>query len=152
MDKKIIKEKLEQGLSDYSDAQTLDKPVTKKIAGFLIKCVKTGNVFLLYRNSKPPIWAMVSGTMDDGEDPLVGIKRELFEEIFHRQENVEIKFGPPHIEQEPEKNREFYYYEAFTNEEFTPILDWENLDSGWFPKNKLPSPLYNGLAEKIAKI
>lgn len=152
MSKKLIKEMLEKSLNSYSDSDTLEITETKKIAGVLIKCIKTDNVFLLRRNSNPPVWAMVSGTMDPGEDPLVGIKRELFEELFHRDENIKIVFGKVRIEKEPEKNREFYFYEAFTNREFSPILDWENLDYGWFPKDKLPSPLFKGLAQKIANI
>jgi hypothetical protein len=39
-----------------------------------------------------------------------------------------------------------------TSKEFTPKLDHENLEWGWFDKKNLPSPLYRGMKEKIINI
>lgn len=122
----------------------------KIVAGVLIKCTETGNVFLLFRNDKTPIWALVSGGVEKDENPLDGIKREIYEELFINPSNIQFK--PIRTEQIPEKNMEFHYFEGLTNSEFKPILDQENLNYGWFPKDKLPSPLYKGLVEKIANI
>ncbi len=124
---------------------------TKKIvAGVLITCVKTDNIFLLLRNDKVPVWAMVTGGVDEGESVIGGLKREIHEELFINPNDIEYK--QIRVEQIPDKNREFHYFEGFTNSEFKPILDHENLNYGWFPKDKLPSPLYKGLAEKIANL
>ena len=123
----------------------------KKIAaGVLIQCTETGRVFLLFRNDRVPIWSLMSGGVDEGETPIEALKREMFEELFVRP-NV-VQFKPIRVEQIPERNMEFHYFEGLTNSEFLPILDHENLDFGWFDKDKLPSPLYKGLAEKIARI
>jgi len=139
--KKFIRERLQSKLME------VNKNIT---AGVLIKCSKTDNVFLLLRNDKTPVWALISGGIDNGENVLNGLKREIYEELFIKSDN--IKFNLIHIEQIPEKNKEFHYYEGLTDFEFKPILDHENLNWGWFSKNHLPSPLYKGLAEKIKNI
>jgi 8-oxo-dGTP pyrophosphatase MutT (NUDIX family) len=140
--KSLIKEKLNKGLMELEEK--------KDIAGVLIKCITTGNVFLLFRNDKQPTWALVSGTIEPGENTLKGLQREIYEELFLKSDVIDFKFiGTEDI---PDKNRRFHYYEGFTNSEFTPILDEENLNYGWFSKDKIPSPLYKGLAEKISNI
>jgi len=140
--KSLIKERLNKGLMELDEK--------KIVAGVLIKCIETENVFLLFRNDKVPVWALVSGGIDKGENVLDGLKREIYEELFISASVIQFK--PVRVEQVPEKNMEFHYYEGFTNSEFKPILDHENLNFGWFHKDKLPSPLFKGLAEKIAKI
>lgn len=127
--------------------ESLEKKI---IAGVLIKCTKTNNVLLLLRNDKVPVWALCSGGVENGENPLSAVKREVQEELFANP-NI-IQFKEIRVEQFPEANREFHYFRGLTNSEFKPILDHENLNWGWFPKDKLPSPLYKGLAEKIAEI
>lgn len=122
----------------------------RKAAGVLIKCIKTGNVFLLLRNDKTPRWALMSGGVDEGEAPIEALKREMYEELFVRANDILFKFvGVEHI---PEKNMDFYYYEGFCQNEFKPILDHENLNWSWANPNHLPSPLYKGLKEKIIDI
>jgi len=93
---------------------------------------------------------LVSGNVENGENILDGLKREIYEELFIKPNDIQFKFV--RVEQIPEKNREFHYYEGFTNSEFKPILDHENLNFGWFSKDKLPSPLFKGLAQKISAI
>lgn len=136
--------------SDNTPDNITEEKEIKIVAGALIKCTHTNNVFLLFRNDKNPTWALVSGSIDSGENVLDGLKREIYEELFIKADTIKFKFV--RIEHIPEKNREFHYYEAFTNSEFKPILDHENLNFGWFSKDKLPSPLYQGLAQKIAAI
>ena len=144
MDKKIIREKLIQKLME-NEAKPL-----KINAGVLIKCTKTGNVLLLLRNDPVPTWALVSGGIGKGEDVLEGLKREIYEEMFVNPATIDFKFK--RVEKFPEKNMEFHYYEGFTMSEFKPILDEENLNYGWFNKEKLPQPLFRGLDQKIANI
>lgn len=139
----FIKEQLTKGLMETS--------VPKKIAaGVLIKCVKTGNVFLLFRNDKVPTWALMSGGVEEGENPFDALQREMYEELFVRPND--INFKPIRVEHFPEKNMEFHYFEGLTNSEFKPILDHENLNYLWCDINNLPSPLYPGLLEKIQAI
>ncbi len=144
MAKDFIRKKLVQGLMENEI-----KPV-KINAGVLIKCTTTGNILLLLRNDPVPSWALVSGGIQPNEDPLEGLKREIYEEMFVNPDIIQYKFV--NVEKHPERNSEFYYYQGFTKSEFKPILDEENLNYGWFPIDKLPSPLFRGLSEKIAKL
>ena len=122
----------------------------KIVAGVLIKCVETDRVFLLLRNDKIPTWALMSGGVDEGEEPLEALKREMFEELFVRPGNVQFK--QISVEQIPERNMEFHYFEGLCQHEFIPILDHENLNYLWCDINNLPSPLYKGLKEKIINL
>jgi 8-oxo-dGTP pyrophosphatase MutT (NUDIX family) len=141
-DKPFIRKRLIEGLME---------PKPKRVAaGVLIKCEKTERVFLVLRNDKVPVWALVSGGVEEGENPLDALKREMMEELFVRAGN--IQFNHVNTEQIPAKNMEFHYYEGLTNSEFNAILDHENLDWGWYLKDKLPSPLFKGLEEKIKSI
>lgn len=140
--KDLIKRKLSESLMEYDNKRI--------VAGVLIKCAKTDEILLLLRNDKIPTWALVSGNIEKGENPLEALKREIYEELFINPNKIEFKFM--RIEHIPDKNIDFYYYEGLTNSKFTPILDHENLNFGWFNKENLPTPLFKGLAEKIAKI
>lgn len=141
--KKYIKELLNQKLMNDNNEKEV-------IGGVLIKCETTDRIFLLLRNDTTPVWSLMSGGIDEGENIIDGIKREMYEELFVKTND--IIFKKIKIEYIPNKNREFHYFEGFTNIEFKPILDHENLKYGWFSKDNLPSPLYKGLAEKIANI
>ena len=140
--RKLIQEKLTLGL--------LEKQNHRNVGGVLIKCKKTGHIFLLLRNDKQPVWALVSGTIEEGENILQGLKREVYEELKINPNIIDFKFvGTEYV---VKKNMSFHYWQGFTNSEFIPILDHENLKSGWFSKDNLPIPLFKGLQERIAKI
>jgi 8-oxo-dGTP pyrophosphatase MutT (NUDIX family) len=125
----------------------------KIAAGVLIKCRETNKVLLLLRNDKayePNTWSMVSGGIESGEEVLEGLKREVKEEISIDPNIIEYEFVG--ITYSKSKNLDFHYYKGFTNTEFIPKLDYENLDWGWFDKDNLPENLYPNLEGKIDKI
>jgi 8-oxo-dGTP pyrophosphatase MutT (NUDIX family) len=134
----------------YDDDKLNESEDEQQVAGVLIKCLKTGRVFLLYRNDPTPKWALMSGGMDEGEKPVDTLRREIGEELQIDASSIQFEYD--RTEYIPEKNRKFYYYKGFTMSEFKPTLDHENLKSGWFSKDKIPTPLYKGLNEKITRI
>lgn len=140
--KRLIKQMIEEKLLEVDEQ--------RNAAGVLIKCTSTGNVFLLLRNDRVPKWSLMSGEIEKGETLIEGLKREIGEELQVSSDGIEFKFMS--TEQGTVKNMIFHYYEGFTSEEFTPKLNNENLKWGWFSKDNLPSPLFVGLDEKIAKI
>ena len=134
----------------YDDGTLNESGEEQNVVGVLIKSNNTERVFLLYRNDKQPKWALMSGTMDKGETQMETLKREIVEELKINPNIIEYKKNK--TEYIPEKNRTFNYFEGFVNEEFKPKLNSENLNYGWFHKDNLPSPMYQGLKEKIYRI
>jgi 8-oxo-dGTP pyrophosphatase MutT (NUDIX family) len=148
--KEFIKKRLLEGVS------TNEKGKPSKAAGVLIKCRKTDRVLLLLRaeGEHKNTWAMISGGIDEGEDVLTGLKREILEETKIKADDEETKIDFKFIKEivNTDKDSEFYYYEGFTNSEFLPKLNHENHDYKWCDKDNLPSPLYPGLIDKINNI
>lgn len=120
-------------------------------AGVLIKAKDTNRVLLVLRNSicdEPNTWALVSGGINDGEDVLEGLKREVYEELSVNPDIIKYDFNST----EKGDGFDFFYYEGFTEHEFLPILNEEHDDFGWFDENDLPSPLYPEAINKIKNI
>ena len=140
MDTKLfIKEKLTEVLSE-----------NKTAAGVLIKCVETNRILLLLRNDKNPIWSLVSGGINDNEEIIDGLKREIKEELSIDPNIIKMNFIKTY--EYPEKKSKFHYFEGLTNKEFSPTLDHENLKYLWCDESNLPTPLYDGLDLKIKNI
>lgn len=126
-----------------------ERPI-KRVAGALIKDEESGDVLLIKRNDKNPKWAMATGKIDEGEDSLEALEREIYEELFIKPGQIRLNYKG--LESFPAQNMELYYYEGFVRGKFKPHLDEENLDYGWFSIDKLPSPLIGGLYKKIEHI
>ena len=129
------------------------KKKSRLAGGVLITAKDTNRVFLLLRNGvsrSPNTWSMVAGTIEDGETPLKGLKREVGEELSIDPEIIDYKFIC--TETSESRNLYFSYFGGEVKSEFVPTLNDENTDFGWFDKDDLPSPLFEGMVEKIAKI
>ena len=125
--------------------------IEDRFAGVLIKALDTNRVLLILRSDKcsePFKWALVSGGINEGEDTLEGLKREVFEELGTNPDILKYEFTYT----ETEGDMEFFYYEGFTEHEFSPILNEEHDDFGWFDEDNLPSPLYSKVGNKIKDI
>ncbi len=134
------------------DSLMEEKKSLKRVAGALIQDEQTGDFLLIKRNDKTPKWAMVTGKIDDDEEPIDALKREMYEELFIKPEEGKVRLNYKGLESYPSQNMELDYFEGFVNGKFTPILDEENLDFGWFSIDKLPSPLIGGVYGKIDKM
>jgi 8-oxo-dGTP pyrophosphatase MutT (NUDIX family) len=124
----------------------------KKAVGVCIMAEDTKKVLLLLRGWAPHKghWSILSGGMEDGEDKLETLKREIMEEIgIDADTKLSLKFKNT---EKSADGTEFHYYESFTPTEFIPKLDAENKDYGWYSLDDLPSPLYPKTKDKIEKI
>ncbi len=137
------------GINMVDSLQESERPI-KRVAGALIKDEESGDVLLIKRNDKTPKWAMATGKIDEGEDSLEALEREIYEELFIKPGQIRLNYKG--LESFPAQNMELYYYEGFVRGKFKPHLDEENLDYGWFSIDKLPSPLIGGLYNKIEQI
>lgn len=131
--------------------QLLREHIDRKHAvGALIKCTKTNKVLLLLRNDATPTWSCVAGGVEEGENPIETLRREIKEELSISADSFEFnKIG---VEVVNKKGLNFHYYECFTSSEFLPKLDHENLKWGWFGEDDIPTPLYTGISEKLKDI
>lgn len=123
----------------------------KQAVGMLIICRSTNRVFLLQRSPSAGhshLWALLSGGLEPGEDSLKALAREVKEEISINPSIIDYHL----VKKEITPRNDFYYYIGFTNSEFTPKLDFENEDWGWFDVDNLPKPLYPGLKDKIESL
>ena len=137
---------------------------TEIVVGLLIKCIKTGRIFLVQRNDQKRYWSLLSGGQEEKDkDDIHTIKREMQEEL--RIKNIDsIEIVKVVDEIFTNTRRIFKYYEGFVDEEFSVTLNDENISWGWFKPNGLsivngqsnmfglPKRLYPGLRKKIQKI
>jgi len=129
----------------------LFESVNNKGVGVLIKADNTNKVLLLKRCCAPHAntWSMLSGGIDSGENKLEALKREIMEEIqIEANDKLELNYQYS----EDDGKYDFSYYKGTTKEEFTPTLNNENLEFGWFSVDELPEPLYPKILNKIKEI
>lgn len=109
---------------------------------------------LLGRRSDNGLWALPSGILEPGEEPALGLLREIAEETAVVAEVLaltHVSVGPP---------------TTYPNGDVTQFLDlafWcrplhgearvadeESTEVGWFPLGHLPSPLAASSSERLA--
>lgn len=120
--------------------------------GILIVARDTNKFLMLHRVNYPKgTWSALAGGMEEGEDPIETVKREINEEIgidpslVHDIKTVGIShaMGHPH-----------YVMVGFVDKQFrvTNLKTDENDKYGWFSENNLPSPLHPGFLKSLDMI
>lgn len=116
-------------------------------AGCIFYAKDSKKLLLAFRSehvNEPHTWGVWGGAIDHNESPISAAKREVKEEAgYHGKFELEPIYTY--------EKGEFRYYNflATVPSEFTPKLDWETEDFGWFALNKLPTPLHFGLKALI---
>jgi 8-oxo-dGTP pyrophosphatase MutT (NUDIX family) len=101
-------------------------------------------------------WALPGGKVDAGETVVVGLAREIEEELGGRIRDP--KLVP--IEKYTSDNFRFIYHTFFigVDYEFIPLLNDEHIGYAWLPLSAAPRPLHPGIVrtlnaqEVVAKI
>ena len=123
----------------------------KKNGGVLLICEQTGNFLLGKRSKKIPFsdyWALFGGSIEEGEDVLEGVKRELFEETQIPSDNIRYElFEIENVFEVP-----FYFYIGYCDKEYVCKLNEETQRYGWFNLNNIPSPLFPTLYSSLVRI
>jgi 8-oxo-dGTP pyrophosphatase MutT (NUDIX family) len=123
----------------------------EKAVGVLIIAEDSNKVLLLKRGFPPHKghWSLLSGGMEDGENKLETLKREIMEETqIDADEKLDLTF----IRTENNNGKLYHYYGGLTSTEIIPTLDDENMDYGWYSEDDLPTPSYPKTKEKIKEI
>ena len=92
----------------------------------------------------PNVWGVFGGRFDADKDKNLKdtAKREFREET---QYEGPIKLSKNVLFLDADNHLSYYTYVAIFEEEFTPILDEENQDFGWFYLGEMPENLHPGL-------
>ena len=125
------------------------------IVGCIFICGETKKTLLLKRTTKEltdrykGFWSIITGHMDEGELPYQSIDREVYEESGVPKNSLKYtKFKVYSHKQD----RYFHLYYVITKNEFTPDLNDENEEYGWFEIDDLPEPIVPGTKEKIVNV
>lgn len=122
-------------------------------AGLLPVCPPTGRALVLLRSENvmdyPLTWAAAGGgeePSDDGQ-PIVTAVREFVEETGYFPSDYIAPLASARG-----SNGLFHLFTSIENEEFTPVLNFENEEAEWFDFNELMelSPKHPVLAAMLA--
>jgi 8-oxo-dGTP pyrophosphatase MutT (NUDIX family) len=123
-------------------------------AGVLLICKKTGRVLLFHRSEdvyEPETWGIISGKIDEDENPKDAILRELIEETKLSEEDANrIILKPSYVYKKGSFT--FYNYLGFVENEFAPTLNWENTDYKWCDIGEYPNPLHFGVLKLLENV
>lgn len=119
--------------------------------GALIYCKSTKRYLFLLRNGPGKYagtWGLVGGKLEQGENHLAGLVREIKEELGGEINDLQLK----KIETFVSPNKKFQYHTFMTvvDEEFTPLLNGEHRGYCWVQIEDHPKPLHPGLWRTIA--
>ncbi len=113
----------------------------KEAVGIVIIARDTNRFLLLHRSTQPIVWSVLSGTMEEGEDPLETLKREIKEEIRINPSKID---GIKELGSENFDKTLFHIFVGFVDKEFeiTNLKLNENDEYGWFDEETLPKPIH----------
>jgi len=124
----------------------------RKLYGGVLLIDINSNSFLLGQRSKgvsfANSWSLFGGKIEEGEDILEGVKRELFEETKITPKNVIFKL----FEIQNDMGYPYYFYLGFCNGKLKCQINEETQDWGWFTIENLPKPLFPTLYSSLVRI
>jgi 8-oxo-dGTP pyrophosphatase MutT (NUDIX family) len=115
-------------------------------SGALIYAKSTRRFLLLQKThgKHAGTWGLVGGTNQAGENPWIGLCREIEEEIG-RDRTQFIKRIPLETFVSNDKIFSFHTYLCVIQDEFIPILSDEHCGWAWATVDLAPKPLHQGL-------
>jgi len=104
-----------------------------------------GSKVLLARRACDPVgeWNFPGGKIERGEEPIVAVAREAFEEVGLAVQPSQITKVAELYSKAWKKN--LHYFVAAFPEEFVPTLNHEHDAWGWFPATAFPKPLHKSV-------
>lgn len=119
----------------------------KKIraSGAIFLSVHTGRVMMCLRSSlasHSEKWGFIGGKIENNENILQGLSRELIEEIGFVP--TFLKVVPFDHFVSPDNRFEYSSILIVTPNEFIPVLNYENSGYCWVEPGKWPKPLHPG--------
>lgn len=124
-------------------------------AGCIFMAKSTGRFLLAHRSptvKSPNTWGTWGGAIDKGANPKAAIEKEAEEEVGYDIHGDDISPLPFTFVATNDASEEVFRYFNFlvvVDEEFIPVLNWENQGSAWVRYGEWPSPMHPGLADLL---
>lgn len=113
--------------------------------GTLFVSVRTNRILLSLRagyKTHGMMWSLFGGMMEPGEQPKDALLRELTEEM-NSVPDIE-RIYPFDVYQSKDKHFKYYSFVTIVEEEFTPMLNYENCGYCWVNLSCWPKPMHQG--------
>lgn len=118
------------------------------VDAIIFKKMNDVNQVLLIERKNIPYkdhWALPGGFVEENEDLLIAVKRELFEETHIAIDDLQQlgAFGKPF--RDPRGHVVSVVYYGFVHENTVAVADDDAKSALWFPVNELPSMAFDHL-------
>lgn len=126
--------------------------MNKVAVGALFVSSDTSRVLLNLRapeKSHSLRWSLFGGMCEEGEVPIVALKRELNEEIGFDPDITKVY--PYDIFEASDGHFRFYTFVCVVKEEFNPEINYEAVGYAWVKLGHWPKPLHSGVTKTFCK-
>ena len=120
-------------------------------AGLFIICKPTKSVLMGKRTGNDRHsnhWCPFGGTTEPGEEPMQTAIREVNEEAGIEPDMIHVR--QPHLFLDEDRGFKFMSFLATCDNEFDVRLNDEHSDYGWFPIDRMPTPVHPGVNRMLA--
>lgn len=127
--------------SIYLESLAIEPPEHSYGAGLLFICPSTKRVLLALRSHEEEdgdVWCSLGGKGEAGETPMKTAVREVYEEGHISPDQYQVVQSPLHVNQNTPKFK-FFNFLAIAPVEFTPQLNDEHTQFGWFTPEEMNS-------------
>lgn len=121
-------------------------------SGCLVYARSTGRFLIGLRSEgvlEPLTWGTWGGAIPSGVSAEESALAELYEETEFDGDAQMV-----HVYQFRDERSGFVYdnFIAIIEDEFSPVLNWENCDFGWFEQGAFPQPMHAGLEKMLQNV
>jgi len=121
-------------------------------AGCLVYARSTGRFLVALRSDyvqEPGTWGTWGGAVPEGVDAAASTLRELAEETGCAEVEAMV---PAYVFRDEATGFAYENFVAVVEDEFEPVLNWENDGWRWVEQGEWPEPLHFGLDDFLANV
>lgn len=122
-------------------------------AGLLLQRTD-GQVLLVHRSASADssqVWGIPGGYLESGEEATTGVQREATYELGPLPSYAVVRVVPQPFDDGSIYTTVVASIPTETVEDWSPRLNWENSEWGWFSVDQLPRPLHTGVMQLLQR-